>query len=406
MPNIRAGIPDMFNLTAIRSEEDYARVIAEIEKLIDVDPQTGTPEANQLELLTLVANAYEAKAFPSNIPDAVEAIKFRMEQERLSPRDLIPYIGSRSKVSEILSRKRQLTLAMVRSLHDRLHIPAKALIKQAELLPLEADEPDWSRFPVRDMAARGWIDGSISALQQFFSQLSRPVEAEVLCRRTIHIRSARKMDVYALKAWTARIIIEANKAKLPKFVEGSVTSTFMTQVARLSARTDGPKAAQKFLLNHGIAVVIEPHLPHTYLDGAAILIVKGRPIIGITIRHDRLDNFWFTLLHELAHLSLHSELQEKQFIDDLDIDPKNDQIESEADRLAGVTLIPPAHWNKSPASKVRSPAAASHLAKELGIHPAIVAGRMRHHWKAFRLLNSVVGHREVRKWFPEVNWTN
>jgi len=396
----------MFHLTAIKSEEDYARVLAEIDNFIEVDPNLGTPEANQLELLTLVANAYEAKTFPSDIPDAVEAIKFRMEQQGLSPRDLIPYIGSRSKVSEILSRKRPLTLTMVRSLHDRLHIPAKALIQQAELLPLAVDEPDWSRFPVRDMAARGWIDGSLSALQNFFSQLPQPVEAEVLCRRTIHIRSARKMDVYALKAWAARIIIEANKAKLPTFVEGSVTSTFMTQVARLSARTNGPKAAREFLLSHGIAVVIEPHLPHTYLDGAAILVLKDRPIIGLTIRHDRLDNFWFTLLHELAHISLHSHLEEKQFIDDLDIDPKNDQIESEADRVAGETLIPSAHWNKSPASKLRSPAAASHLAKELGIHPAIVAGRMRHHWRAFRLLNPVVGHREVRQWFPEVTWSN
>src|SRR5205807_370387 len=137
-----------------------------------------------------------------------------MEQQGLSPRHLVPYFGSRSKVSEVLSRKRPLTLAMVRSLHDRLHIPAKALIQQAELLPLEADEPEWSRFPIRDMAARGWIEGSISALQQYFSQLSQPIEAEVLCRRTIHIRSARKMDVYALKAWTARILIESKKFEL------------------------------------------------------------------------------------------------------------------------------------------------------------------------------------------------
>jgi HTH-type transcriptional regulator/antitoxin HigA len=396
----------MFNLTAIKSDEDYEKVIAEIEKLIDLDPQTGSAEANQLELLTLVANAHEAKAFPSTIPDPVDAIRFRMEQQGLSPRDLIPYIGSRSKVSEVLGRKRPLTLTMVRSLHDRLHIPAKALIQQAELLPLEADQPDWSRFPIRDMAARGWIEGSITGLRQYFRQLSQPIEAEVLCRRTIHIRSARKMDVYALRAWTARIIIEANKVQLRNFVKGSVTSSFMTQVARLSTRPDGPKAAREFLLNHGISLVIEPHLPHTYLDGAAILVLKERPIVALTIRHDRLDNFWFTLLHELAHLSLHSELKEKQFIDDLDIDLKNDEIESEADRLAGATLIPPERWNKSPASRVRSPAAASHLANELGIHPAIVAGRMRHHWKAFRLLNPVVGHHEVRKWFPEVNWQN
>ena len=81
-------------------------------------------------------------------------------------------------------------------------------------------------------------------------------------------------------------------------------------------------------------------------------------------------------------------------------------MKREADALAGEALIPRDAWLRSPASRLRSPEAAEHLAKQLGIHPAIVAGRMRHHWKAFRLLNSVVGHREVRKWFPEVNWTN
>src|SRR5438552_19175409 len=107
----------MSNLTTIKSDADYAAVLAEIERLVDADPAPNTPDANRLELLGLVANAYEAKAFPINLPDAVEAIKFRMEQQGLSPRDLVPYIGSRSKVSEILSRKRTLTLTMVRSLH-------------------------------------------------------------------------------------------------------------------------------------------------------------------------------------------------------------------------------------------------------------------------------------------------
>jgi len=404
MPNIRAGDFKMGKLTTIKSEADHAAILEEIEKLIDDDPAPNTPEADRLNLLGLIASDYEARVFPTQVPDAVDAIKFRMEQEDLAPRDLIPYIGSRSKVSEVLSRKRPLTLPMVRALHERLHIPAQALIHQAELL--EPEEPDWTRFPVRDMAARGWIAGSLTSLQRFFAQLPQTLETEILCRRTVHIRSARKMDLYALKAWTARVIIEAKKRNGPQFVKGSVTSQFMTQIAQLSTQPDGPKAALEFLFCQGIPVIIVPHLPRTYLDGAAILLIKDHPIIGLTIRYDRLDNFWFTLLHELAHIALHLESEEKQFIDDLDVAPKDDQKESEADQLAGETLIPRAHWTKSPASKVRSPAAASYLAKELRIHPAIVAGRMRHHWKAFRLLNKVVGHHEVRKCFPGIHWPN
>jgi HTH-type transcriptional regulator/antitoxin HigA len=392
----------MVNLTTIKTEADHAAVLEEIEKLIDADPAPNTPEADRLNLLALIASDYEAKVFPTQFPDAVEAIKFRMDQQDLVPRDLIPYIGSRSKVSEVLSRKRPLTLPMVRALHERLHIPAKALIHQAELL--EPDEPEWSRFPLQQMSARGWTKGTLKSLREFFAQLPSEAKAEVLCRQSFHIRSARKMDTYALRAWAARIIIESKKLKLAKFNKDSVTADFLATVAQLSVLPEGPIAARDFLFQHGIPLIIEPHLLHTYIDGAAILLIKDRPIIGMTLRHDRLDNFWFTLLHELAHVALHFDSAEGQFIDDLDVEAKDDPKEREADAFAGETLIPTQAWKKSPASVYRSPEAAAHLAKQLGIHPAIVAGRIRHHWKAYRLLNNLVGHGHVRRLFKDIQW--
>jgi HTH-type transcriptional regulator/antitoxin HigA len=140
------------------------------------------------------------------------------------------------------------------------------------------------------------------------------------------------------------------------------------------------------------------------LDGAAILLMKDRPIIGMTLRYDRLDNFWYTLVHELAHVALHFDSDKTQFIDDLDIDAKNDVKEREADELAREILVPSSAWTQSPASRQRSADAALHLAKRLNIHPAIVAGRMRHHWKAYRLLNNLVGHGNVRSFFTDVKW--
>ena len=104
----------------------------------------------------------------------------------------------------------------------------------------------------------------------------------------------------------------------------------MRELAKCSIQDDGPSAACDFLAKHGIPLIIEPHLPHTYLDGAAILVFSDRPIIGMTLRHDsRLDNFWFTLMHELAHVALHSGQENTEFIDDLDIeadegDPKEE----------------------------------------------------------------------------------
>jgi HTH-type transcriptional regulator/antitoxin HigA len=154
----------------------------------------------------------------------------------------------------------------------------------------------------------------------------------------------------------------------------------------------------------GVAVIIEPHLPGTFLDGATLMMDEEFPVIGMTIRHDRVDNFWFTLIHELAHLFLHLGGQYDSFVDDLDFEDKLDSCEREADDLASEILIPSQEWTKSPASKLNSEDAALHLARKLGIHPAIIAGRMRHELKNYRILSQLVGYGEVRKLFPKVAW--
>src|ERR1043166_7680212 len=143
-------------VTVIKTESDYKAALSEVERLMDLDPNPGTDDFRQMELLAVLVDDYESKAFPLAVTDPVEAIEFRMEQQGLAPRDLIPYIGSRSKVSEILSRKRPLTLSMIRALHGGLGIPAKSLIKEGKERQQSEDEqhPDWDKFPVREMIAR------------------------------------------------------------------------------------------------------------------------------------------------------------------------------------------------------------------------------------------------------------
>jgi HTH-type transcriptional regulator/antitoxin HigA len=391
-------------IKVIKTTADYEAALAEIERLIDLDPKPKTPDAEQLELHTLLVQNFEAKAFPKSLPDPVDAILFRMEQQDLTPRSLIPYFGSRSKVSEVLSRKRSLTLSMIRALHEGLGIPARVLIQESSTPECE-EELDWNNFPIREMVARGWVEDSLHAVKAFFSEFPSPVQNAVLLRKTKHIRSARNMDTYALAAWVTRIIIRAKKVPgLTKYRKDSVNLNLMRELAKCSVQDDGPSAACDFLAKHGIPLIIEPHLPSTYLDGAAILVFSDRPIIGMTLRHDRLDNFWFTLMHELAHVALHSGQENTEFIDDLDTEAKDDSKERDADELASEALIPKSVWQISPASRVPSPEAAQSLAKKLEIHPAIAAGRMRHERKAFRLLNNLVGHREVRIKFPNIKW--
>lgn len=115
-----------------KTDEQYEEALALVEELMDLDPEPGTGDADKLELLILLISNYEKKHFPMEMPDPIEAIKFRMEQQQLSQKDLIPFIGSRSRVSEVLNRKRPLTLKMIRHLYKGLGIPAEILIQEPE----------------------------------------------------------------------------------------------------------------------------------------------------------------------------------------------------------------------------------------------------------------------------------
>ncbi len=113
------------NIRPIKNEEDYAQALEYIENLIDAKP--NTPQMDELEVLTTLVEAYEEQHYKIEAPDPIEAIKFRMEQEGLKQKDLVTIVGSKSRVSEILNRKRKLTIEMIRNLHKQLHIPVESL---------------------------------------------------------------------------------------------------------------------------------------------------------------------------------------------------------------------------------------------------------------------------------------
>src|SRR3546814_3504801 len=111
---------------------------------------------------------------------------------------------------------------------------------------------------------------------------------------------------YALKAWCWQVLATANEDRPSTAYEpGTVTLEFLRQIARLSWSEDGPRLAKEFLARHGIPLVVVPHLPRTHLDGAALRLGDGRPVIGLTLRYDRVDNFWFCLLQEPAKVGGH-----------------------------------------------------------------------------------------------------
>ncbi|MBI2317794.1 MAG: transcriptional regulator [Betaproteobacteria bacterium] len=113
----------------IRTKRDYEAALKEIERLMNA--KRNSPEGDRLDVLVTLVEAYEAKHYPLDLPDPVEAIKYAMEQRNLTVKDLVPYIGRPNRVYEVLNRKRPLTMGMAWKLHKGLAIPAESLIKQA-----------------------------------------------------------------------------------------------------------------------------------------------------------------------------------------------------------------------------------------------------------------------------------
>ena len=120
-------------LRPIKTEKDYDRALATVERLMDAEPDT--PEGDALEVLVTLIEAYEAKRWPIDLPDPIDAIRFRMEQQHLRPKDLEPYLGGSGRVSEVLNRRRPLTLRMIRKLERGLGIPVRILIQDAGRRP-------------------------------------------------------------------------------------------------------------------------------------------------------------------------------------------------------------------------------------------------------------------------------
>jgi HTH-type transcriptional regulator/antitoxin HigA len=118
------------DVAPIKTKRDYRKTLREIETLMGA--RRNTPEGDRLDVLVTLVEAFERKHYPLDLPDPVEAIKYHMDQNGLQPRDLIPFIGSRNRVHEVLNRKRPLTLKMIWRLHRGLGIPAESLIKAAQ----------------------------------------------------------------------------------------------------------------------------------------------------------------------------------------------------------------------------------------------------------------------------------
>jgi len=383
----------------LKSGQELEAALQRMAVLMDQDLPPGSEDEAEFELLQLVIRDYESKRVARPVVTPLQAMEFRMEQQRLTRKDLEPYIGSQSKVSEVLSGKRPLSLQMIRRLHEGLGIPAQALLLPTEDAGSDVIDEEaytYEKFPLKEMRQRGLLDSDAKdkakeQVQAFLQRIAHLDVEPALLRAPLHQSGARTMDTYALLIWRAVVVDKAHRnPPLGIYRTGSITPTWLRDLAKLSRFERGPLLAQEYLSQHGICLVIEPPFKKTYLDGCAMLD-GDRPIVGLTLRHDRIDNFWFALLHEMVHVQKHLTPDCRFIADNLDDKSRIGQKqEDEADAGATDALIPPELWAAAAVRDTHDAEDAKALASQAGVHPCIVAGRVRYETGNWRLLSNLI----------------
>ncbi|KQN92721.1 hypothetical protein ASE95_08630 [Sphingomonas sp. Leaf231] len=377
------------SVAPIRTDAQYDAAKARMSLLIDKDDPASLDE---FEILSLVVEDFEKRTYFMDAPTPVAAIRFRMDQAGLKPRDLEPYIGSRARVSEVLSGARPLSLDMIRALNRHLGIPAASLIGEGAA----AKSPEPSIAALKKLRSLKLMNAK-ETFAAFMNRIGGPQEANAHLRKSRTERTNAKTDQVALAAWLAAVRHLANGVEItkPKRKERGVEAA--RKLAKLSAAPNGPALARELLRKWGIVLVTLEHLPGTYLDGAAMCRGDGVDVIAMTLRHDRIDNFWFTLLHEFCHVSEHLSGDTTLILDDLEL-KSSDDIESEADEFAMNALIPPEIWTEM-ASRDMHTADINAIADAARIHPAIVAGRWQREHSEYRRFSKLLGRGDVRLHF-------
>jgi len=300
---------------------------------------------------------------------------------------------------------------MMRALHKGLGIPAELLLQeQGQAFPEEIPEIDWHRFPIGEMIGAGWIqpekniEGNEEEIMRQYIEEAGGMNrfSQFLFRQSKSPWQNLRTDKYALMAWCLRVLELSRKYPLKnKYKPDSID---LLDLSKLSYFNNGPLLAKEYLEKHGIQFFVVFHLKRTFLDGAAMILEDETPIIALTMRYDRIDNFWFCLLHELAHLTKHLSKDTTNIILD-EIEQhrmgigRQDKKEEEADKMAQNALIPKKYWEQVDLGVKDLSKEVMNLADQLKIHPAIVAGRIRFEMKNYRILSQFICSNKVSSLF-------
>lgn len=418
----------------ITNEKQYRSTKASIEKLEGAVAALEAPTDNFPEVFAKA----QRSALRSQIDELAEEVRFYEDlragkisafsaeslhdlpdiliQARIargmSQKDLGDFLGvAEQQIQRYESdRYRMASLDRLTEVADALNV---RIVERAQLVgspKLDSVDPNvWQAFPLAEMYKRGWFEDFSGTLSQakkaagdlipaFLHGAHSQFVPMALHRKSV--RSSGQVHEAAIAAWEARVRTLADRNPPERaFDRDRLTTDWVRGLVALSLDDNGPRIAADYLRDAGISLVIERHLPGTLLDGAALASADHHAIVAMTLRHDRLDNFWFTLLHEIGHLKLHIRLGEYAAIFDDNDSPAADKVEQDADYFAQEALIPEASWNLAVSRFTRNDKSVMADAKRFGVSPSVIAGRIRRDAHDYTLFRTLVGNGEVRRQF-------
>jgi addiction module HigA family antidote len=304
-----------------------------------------------------------------------------------------------NKINEIIQGKKEITVETALELELTLGLPATFwmnLEKNYQLTKARLAEDGrlaeeaviLKKFPVKEMCRFGWIQKrenvrlQVRELLGFFGITSFTQLSEIQSLAPAWRKGGGgKACAYALSAWLRKGVLEASKVSVKKFDPKGLKASIAT-IRGFTLLPDFHDSVVGHFASHGVALVYVPHLPKSYVNGAAYW-QNEKPIVQLSLRYSYSDIVWFNLFHELGHVLLHSNRKNKAFIDDTiagsdsfkSDDPKR---EEEANKFAQESLIPPSLYAKLIGSEFERPAVLRELASEIGVHPGVLVGRLHH----------------------------
>lgn len=277
---------------------------------------------------------------------------------------------------------------------DFVHSTRSKTIAAAEIIQqFKSFKTLFNQLPKKELVDRGWLkstDDSSSLASVFFDVLSK--QGCTLFRKTPSANES------LLIVWQSHVRTQAEyscvAAPLPRF--SRLEKYYLREFAHLSQNPQKIRELPAILRKIGIALIYLPALSGMKADGAVFSLSSGNPVVGLSLRFPRLDNFWFTLMHELAHVVLHAEMLSNPIF--VDVETANEStIEIAANKLAKESFVNRSSWRNCEPKYQTGDSVVRAFAQKNGIHPSIVAGMLRRETGDYSRYSAIVNECDVRK---------